>query len=76
MPGLIGKGQWAVGVCLAASLLAPDGAEARYEAKMYAISVWNAGCSGSARPDWDDMVRAWYDEITQTGISLFGWCIV
>jgi hypothetical protein len=42
---------------------------------MYAITVWNAGCAGGTRDSWDDMVAAWYDEITDTGFSIFGWCI-
>ncbi len=53
----------------------PQAAEARLEAKMYAITIWNAGCGGSQRDSWDDMVDAWYDEITDTGISILGWCV-
>lgn len=45
------------------------------EAKMYAITRWDAGCSGSTRDYWDDMADAWYDEITDDGFSIFGWCI-
>jgi Family of unknown function (DUF6345) len=56
-------------------LLAPADASARREAKMYAISVWNAGCSGAQRNSWPDMVDAWYDEITNEGFSIFGWCV-
>jgi hypothetical protein len=52
--------------------LIPGPASARLEAKMYAITVWNAGCSGSTRNTWDDMVDAWYDEITNEGFSIFG----
>lgn len=58
---------------LAAAL--PQAAEARLEAKMYAVTIWNAGCGGSQRDSWDDMVAAWYDEITDTGISILGWCV-
>jgi hypothetical protein len=42
---------------------------------MYAVTTWNAGCSGSTRDAWDDMADAWYDEITDSGVSLFGWCL-
>lgn len=58
-----------------AAALAASPAQAQLEAKMYAISIWNAGCAGGQRDDWDNMVDAWYDEITNTGFSIFGWCI-
>ena len=45
------------------------------EAKMYAITTWDAGCNGGARAAWDDMADAWYDEITDSGFSFFGWCL-
>ncbi len=51
----------------------PQVAEA-LEAKMYAITTWNAGCGGAARGWWDNMADAWYDEITDSGFSLFGIC--
>jgi len=50
-------------------------AEAREEAKMYAITTWNGGCGGSTRTWWDNMADAWYDEITNQGFSFFGWCV-
>jgi hypothetical protein len=50
-------------------------AEAQQEAKSYAITTWNAGCAGSTRNAWDNMADAWYDEITDKGFSLFGWCL-
>lgn len=28
------------------------------------ITRWDAGCDASNRSDWDDMVRAWYNDIT------------
>jgi hypothetical protein len=59
----------------AATTLTPGAAQARLEAKMYAVTVWNAGCAGSTRSTWDDMVAAWYDEITNQGFSIFGWCV-
>ena len=55
--------------------LTPKTAEAQLEARMYAITVWDAGCPGGTRDTWDDMVDAWYDEITDEGFSIFGWCI-
>jgi hypothetical protein len=55
--------------------LSSRNAEAQNEAKMYAITVWNAGCAGAQRDPWDDMVLAWYNEITNVGSSIFGWCI-
>lgn len=45
------------------------------EAKAYAITQWNAGCSGSTRNAWDNMADAWYDEITDDGFSILGWCV-
>lgn len=57
-----------------ATLLAPAPAPA-LEAKMYAVTVWNAGCGGSTRNWWDNMADAWYDEITNTGWSFLGWCV-
>ena len=45
------------------------------EAKMYAISKWDGGCSGSQRDSWDNMASAWYNEITNSGTSVFGWCV-
>ena len=43
---------------------APSTVGAAYEAQLYAITNWNAGCSGGTRNAWDDMGDAWYDEIT------------
>ena len=54
---------------------APGVSNAALEAKMYAITIWNAGCSGGQRDAWDDMVQAWYDEITDAGTSVFGICL-
>lgn len=45
-----------------------------WEAKIYAITTWNAGCTGGTRTWWDNMADAWYDEITDSGFSLFGIC--
>lgn len=45
------------------------------EAKMFAITTWTSTCSGGTRSAWDDMCKAWYDEITDCGFSLFGWCL-
>jgi len=50
-------------------------ANAREEAKMYVVTRWNAGCSGGTRTLWDNMVDAWYDEITDQGFELGGWCL-
>ncbi len=61
-------------LALGATLL-HTGAHAALEAKMYAVTTWNAGCSGSTRSSWDDMAEAWYGDITNTGTSIFGWCI-
>ena len=65
----------AAALATAAVMSLPQTAAARYEAKMYAVTVWNAGCAGSTRSTWDDMVDAWYDEITDAGTSIFGWCV-
>lgn len=45
------------------------------EAKMYAVTVWDAGCGGATRNWWDNMADAWYNEITNNGWNFFGWCI-
>lgn len=68
------KNRYLGAAALGAWLLAAEDAPA-LEAKMYAVTTWNAGCSGSTRNSWDDMVKAWYDDITNTGTSIFGWCI-
>lgn len=58
---------------LATTFSAP--AEARREAKMYVVTTWDSDCGGAARPDWDNMVDAWYDEITDSGYSVYGVCL-
>jgi hypothetical protein len=57
------------------TLFLAAGAASALEAKMYAVTNWNAGCSGSTRNSWDDMVKAWYDDVTNSGTSILGWCI-
>ncbi len=53
-----------VALSLAAAAAWPSPAAANHlEAKMYAVTTWNAGCGGSSRPAWDDMADAWYDEL-------------
>lgn len=56
------------------SATVPPSVLAAREAKMYAITTWNAGCGGGPRDSWDDMAEAWYDEITSTGFEVFGSC--
>ncbi len=51
------------------------GAAQAQEAKVYSVTTWNAGCGGSTRDAWDDMADAWYDGITNSGFSIFGWCV-
>jgi hypothetical protein len=63
---------WALAVLVAALGVRP--AESQ-EAKVYAVTTWNAGCPGGTRDAWDDMADAWYDEITNSGFSFFGWCL-
>jgi Family of unknown function (DUF6345) len=67
-------GATCVALVVGALFLTPTEAEARLEAKMYAITVWNAGCAGATRSAWDDMVDAWYNEITDEGFTIFGVC--
>jgi len=45
------------------------------EAKVYAVTTWNGGCSGSTRTWWDNMADAWYNEITDSGFSFLGFCL-
>jgi len=48
--------------------------QAQYrEAKLFAITTWNAGCGGATRSAWDDMGLAWYNEITSVGFNFGGW---
>jgi len=48
--------------------------QAQYrEAKLFAITTWNAGCGGEPRSAWDDMGLAWYNEITSVGFNFGGW---
>lgn len=63
------------GIMLVVTTLLPIRAEARLEAKVYAITTWNGGCGGATRNWWDNMADAWYDEITDSGFSLGGWCL-
>jgi hypothetical protein len=44
------------------------------EARVYAVTNWNATCGGSPRAAWDNMAQAWYDEITDDGFKIFGFC--
>jgi len=60
---------------IAALALVALPAHARQEAKMYAVTTWNAGCSGGTRDSWDDMADGWYDAITDSGFSFLGWCM-
>lgn len=48
-------------LCFAASVSPPLALANHFEAKMYGVTVWDGGCSGSRRDSWDDMVQAWYD---------------
>ncbi|HLP41085.1 MAG TPA: DUF6345 domain-containing protein [Fibrobacteria bacterium] len=57
------------------SLLLSAGTAAALEAKMYAVTTWNAGCGGSTRDSWDNMVEDWYNDITNSGWSFFGFCM-
>lgn len=63
------------GALTVGALLLSAGAASALEAKMYAVTTWNAGCSGATRSDWDDMVKAWYNNVTNSGTSIFGWCL-
>ncbi|HOV85242.1 MAG TPA: DUF6345 domain-containing protein [Syntrophobacteraceae bacterium] len=46
-----------------------------YDAHLYAITQWTTTCSAGARDLWDDMGKAWYNEVTNSGFSFFGWCL-
>ena len=50
---------------IGALLAVPDDAWSR-DAAGRVITLWNGGCSGSTRGWWDNMVRAWYDEVSNT----------
>ncbi len=36
------------------------------------VTQWNAGCDGSKRTSWDNMVRAWYNDIKDTRSTPWG----
>ena len=61
-----GNDRWGLALLGAAvSLFLGTAADAQErEAKMIAITTWDAGCSGSTRSSWDNMADAWYNEIT------------
>jgi hypothetical protein len=48
-------------LCFVASESPPLALADHLEAKMYGVTVWDGGCSGSTRNSWDDMAQAWYD---------------
>jgi hypothetical protein len=48
---------------LPAAAHAADDANER-EAAMYCVTRWNADCDADRRDDWDNMVYAWYHEIS------------
>lgn len=49
--------------------------QAGREAKMYAVTTWDSDCSGGTRSSWDNMVDAWYDEISDSGYEVAGSCL-
>lgn len=61
---------------LLGSTLVATPAIAQREAKVYAVTTWNAGCPGDARSWWDNMADAWYDEITRVGFEVLGQCVL
>jgi Family of unknown function (DUF6345) len=48
-------------LCFATAVSPPLALADHLEAKMYGVTVWDGGCSGSTRNSWDDMAQAWYD---------------
>lgn len=67
--------RWTCGCVLLAVcgfLVARNARADHKEAVVRAISKWNAGCDGGQRDSWDDMARAWYDEITDDDGSPWG----
>lgn len=57
-----------------AGLFWSSSTDAAEEARVYAVTTWNSNCGGSPRGWWDDMTQDWYDEITDDGFSVFGFC--
>jgi hypothetical protein len=51
-------------VLLGLALCVPPADGWAAEAAGRVVTVWNAGCSGGTRNWWDNMVRDWYDAIT------------
>lgn len=68
----------AAGMMLAALAHAPSveaqsvPASGSKEAVVRVITQWTGGCSGDKRTSWDNMVDAWYDEITDDDGSPWG----
>lgn len=46
-----------------------------YEAHLYAITDYPAPCTQAGLSLWDDLGLAWYNEITDSGFSMLGWCL-
>ena len=63
-----------VGAIALGTAIATRPVSAQREAKIYAVTTWDAGCPGSKRSWWDNMADAWYDEITRVGFSILGQC--
>ncbi len=61
--------RWALpGLALLAGLLCPPVAaraadDAAAEVMGFVVTTWDADCDADRRDDWDNMVRAWYDEM-------------
>ena len=56
-------------VLLVAGLFGPPGVaqaadDNALEVTAFVITRWNGGCDANRIDDWDNMVRAWYDEMT------------
>lgn len=50
---------------LASAAGAPSSSEK--EALAIVVTKWNSSCDGSNRPSWDNMIDAWYDDLTDSG---------
>jgi len=70
----LGSACWLIAALLLPAAVLRPGSSLALEAKMYAVTVWNAGCPGGTRNSWDDMADGWYDEITDAGFSWLGVC--
>lgn len=46
-----------------------------HDARMYVVTTWDSDCPGEDQPEWEGLLNAWYQEVTDTGSSADGVCL-